>query len=119
MERLVKPFDIKEAQHGATIETRGGRKVKFICYNTEQSLYPIMVAVKYKDWVVHFYNQEGRIFSVSEDESDLVLVQYVEKKPSHNARLVMLENKLKKLREEYTDVTDKELRLTLDIILRY
>ena len=47
--KKLKPFDLEKARQGAKVVTRDGRNVRIICWDREESTYPIVALVKDQD----------------------------------------------------------------------
>ena len=47
--KTLKPFDLEKARQGAKVVTRDGRPVRIICWDREESTYPIVALVKDQD----------------------------------------------------------------------
>ena len=76
--KIQKPFDIKAAQAGATVETREGNSVRILCYD-KNDRYPIVALVAYGDCeAVRTYPLNGKYNDVPNYFEDLVIVEEVE-----------------------------------------
>lgn len=74
---IMKPFDIQKAREGAEVCTRNGRKVRIVCTDRTDALYPIIGLVRKDETFeeVHFFTLSGKAYAYKGEESpeDLVM----------------------------------------------
>ena len=72
----LKPFDLEKAKAGAKVVTRDGRNVRIICWDREESTYPIVALVMDKDGTeedTETYTLDGACVEGEKNSIDLLM----------------------------------------------
>ena len=79
--RIVKTFNVKDAQNGATVETKSGHSVRIICYDRIGTNYPIIALVDCigVENCLH-YSIDGKSCSCEDNIEDLIIIEEIETK---------------------------------------
>ena len=79
--RIVKTFNVKDAQNGAIVETKNGQQVRIICYDRIGTGYPIIALLNYKNVESCLsYNIDGKLCNSENSNNDLVIITEIETK---------------------------------------
>lgn len=74
MKKILKPFNVEEAQNGAKVVTRNGRNVKIVEYNCHSNENkPILVIIEGEDYDVRRYGNDGKYCIGEESDYDLFI----------------------------------------------
>ena len=77
----MKPFDLELAKAGHPVCTRDGRKVRIICFDRENTKFPIVALVQYVDGErVNTFTNEGKYSQVVDCNVEVDLFMASEKK---------------------------------------
>ena len=77
----MKQFNLEKAKAGKPVCTKGGRKVRTICFDIKNESYPIVAAVSVDDReIVKCYTIDGKIFDDPSSISDEDLMMVCETK---------------------------------------
>lgn len=84
--KIVKPFDVKAAQKGATVKTKDGHSARIICYDKVGNNYPIVVLLNMNDIeCCASYTIDGKLYDDNDFDGynydlDLVIIEEIEYK---------------------------------------
>lgn len=79
--RIVKTFNVKDAQNGVTVETKSGHSVRIICYDRIGTNYPIIALVDCVDVENCLsYDIDGKLCGCEDNNEDLIIIEEIESK---------------------------------------
>lgn len=79
--RIKKTFNVKDAQNGATVETKSGNSVRIICYDRIGTNYPIIALVDCVDVESCLsYDIDGKLCGCEDNNEDLIIIEEIETK---------------------------------------
>lgn len=80
-QRIIKEFNVKDAQNGAIVETKDGHSVRILCYDRRCIDYPIIALVNFdKNEQIYSYNTDGILYNSSNDNKNLVIIDEIKYK---------------------------------------
>lgn len=79
--KIKKAFNVKDAQNGASVETKDGQQVRIICYNRFGTFYPIIALLNYKNVESCLsYTINGKLCASEDNNKDLIVITEIETK---------------------------------------
>lgn len=69
----MKPFDLEAAKRGEPIQTRDGRKARFVAHVPEAATQRRVIALVYGDEGVSSYGEDGLVVDYYKDTNDLFM----------------------------------------------